>query len=116
MSNPIDLVIALLGLFGGAALGAAAGGGIAAAGRMQGGALAALVGCCAVLGGGVGAVVIGGVKLPDFGALAAKAAGERPKGGSDSKARLLAVLKDHYPDEYIQAQATTAQLTAAHAS
>src|SRR5947208_2760974 len=94
MTSAASAAILILGLLGGSALGAALGGLLAGLAKWRGAALAAALGAASVLGAVAGLVLIGDVRLPDLGAMIAKA------GESRQEARLMAVLKAHYPDDY----------------
>jgi len=110
MSDFLPLVIAALGLFGGAALGVAVGGGAASAAKMRGAPVRVAIVLLAVLGGGIGLVVVGGAKPADAVDMVIRAS--RPS----DEARLLAVLKAHYPDDYARAKSTLDGLHAANAT
>jgi hypothetical protein len=106
-------MVVILGLLGGAGLGAALGGAAAGVLKWRGGALAGVMGGFALLGAFGGLFIVGDMKGGpglDLGAMIANA------NESQQEKRLLAVLKAHYPEEHTQAVQTLATLRAAKAS
>jgi hypothetical protein len=112
MGGP-DATVVILGLLGGAGLGAALGGGAAGVLKWRGGQLAAVMGGFALMGAFAGLFIVGdmtGGPGFDLRAMLANASESR------QEKRLLAVLKAHYPEEHTQASQTLATLRAGKAS
>jgi hypothetical protein len=110
MAGPPDMmvvVVALVSLVGGGALGATLGGGlnVLTGGRARGAILV-----WAVLGGAFGVVSTFGLPMGTLASFMAKLA------GAPSDEETQNVLKTYYPDDYAQEQATQRTLTATGAS
>src|SRR6185436_8013295 len=112
MGGP-DATVVILGLLGGAGLGAALGGAAAGVLRWRGGQLAGVMGGFALMGAFAGLFLVGDMRGGpgfDLRAMMSHASESR------QEKRLLAVLKAHYPEEHTLAAQTLATLRAGKAS
>jgi hypothetical protein len=110
MPGPPDtmvVVAALLFLSGGGALGVALG---ATLNVLTGGQARGAIPACAALGGALGVVMMLAVPTPELTSFLSRF------GGAPTEEETQRVLKDHYPDDYAQVQATERTLTATGAS
>src|SRR5271156_2308513 len=105
-----DVIVAILGLAGGAAVGGALCGASMGALGLTGGPLRTAIACAAVVGAMIGLFAVGGARAPSFSSAFAQMASR------SDQAELERVMKTYYPDDYQQMQSTLATLRATGAS
>ena len=106
----MDLLVAILGLLGGAAVGGAVGGGLMGAlAAWTGLRLRIAIGAFALLGASAGSMIAGGIPMPSLSHLFAQVTQQ------GDEAKLAQVMKTYYPDDYreVETEMTTLHATGA---
>jgi hypothetical protein len=110
MSGVADILVPVLALLGGGAVGAAVGGVALMRSDWSGGRLRGAIASCAVVGAVFGLVATVGLPMPALASLLPKSSSLAM--GDDGER----VLKTYYPDDYAQVQSTESTLKATGAS